>query len=201
MGVIVVSQLPTMAFTSFEWNIEVGDELVFHISSTGIIGFGWSTLQWTHLNNSIIVANITNLPELYSFYTSHSFISDVVNITKVNCRFQNGTSVSGYDRIVESLISMALLPTNSWNEIDSLFLDVHTRRGTSWYMEYTWVSRYEEDDFFFGHQGSFFEGMKGWNAHINMTTGIPVTIEDYDHMLGGYENLRLDLIEFNESGS
>jgi len=201
VSVIVISQLPPMVISSFEWNVEVGDELVFQIISTGIIGFGGQgKLQWLHLNNSIIIANITYLPNLSSFYTSHSFISDVVNVTKVSCRFENGSLVQENDRIIVNLISMSLLPGNSWNELDSLFLDDYIRSLSFGDMEYTWVSRYDENDFFFGHQGSFAEGTNGWKALVNMTTGSPITLENYDYIHGSSEILKLDFLGYNVRG-
>lgn len=203
VGVIVISLLPPMVFSSFDWGVEVGDTMTFKVIATGMPTFygGAHFPSWIHLNNTIIIANVTYLPALGSFYTSHTFTTDVVNKTKVTCRFQNGTVIQGRDSIVMNLISMSLLPANSWNDLDSLFLDDYIRGGSFSSIEYTWVSRFEEGDFFFGHQGHFPEGKTGWKTLVNMTTGIPFVIENYDHIHGGWDNLRLDLFVFDESGS
>ena len=195
VGVVVISQLPPMVFSSFEWDVKLGDSMTFKILVTGNprIQGDYESLQWFHLNNTVIIANVTHLPTLVSFYTSDSFIVEVVNITKVSCIFENGTQITGNDRVVTDLISMALIPIGSWNELDSLFLDDYIHSQSFGDFEYTWVSRYENSHFFFSHHGDFAEGEKGWKSHISITSGIPKSIEWYEYRGWGNDRVSLQL--------
>jgi len=182
IGMILMTQLPPITFVSINWGIEEGLELTIGISLSGRSSYNYEDqqLSWLFLNNTNIVAKVTNLPILTTVYTSDGFIEQIVNVTKVECRFENGSSFAGDNLFIASVISQALLPIGGWNEIDFLYFDEYNPDPAFVDdMEYRWVSRFEDGSFFFAHQGIDRDGGEGWNSWINTTTGTPSNITIY----------------------
>lgn len=208
VAVILLSQLiitptsePPIVANGLEWKVKSGDLLTFSIYVTGsrsfeLEGFGYI---WTHLNNTRIVANVIGLPTLDGFYNSTDFIDGIVELQKVSCTFENGTSLSYDDLFLRGLISMALFPTGSWIELDLLFSNSWNGEWMMYGPDYVWVSRLDEETFFFGHLGESWHFTKGWSSRINTTTGIPLAIEIHDdyHDAGfTSDSLHMDLVNY-----
>ncbi|MFW9797825.1 MAG: hypothetical protein ACFFE2_12370 [Candidatus Thorarchaeota archaeon] len=179
---ISTSESPVIIYEP-EWNVIKGSLLTYEINVTGDRDElnGLYSYQWVHLNNTRIIVNVTYLPNLVEFYTSENFILDVVDVQKVVCCFENGTSLSESDSFVSTLISRALLPVSSWKNFDSMFPDHFSGQWEMYEPNYSWVAGFEGDRFFFGYLGESWHFSRGWSAQIELTSGIPYRIENHDN--------------------
>ena len=98
----------------------------------------------------------------------------------MTCTFENGTPLSDSDMFIESLVSKALLPVVRWESFDLLFPDQWNGEWEMYEPDYTWVAGFDDGQFFFGYLGESWHYSKGWSARINMTSGVPVWIENHD---------------------
>jgi len=200
IGSLFVTQLQPMSFVSLEWEIHLGDAISFNITASVDRDMSWDFIpaRWTHLNNTTVIANVTSLPSLCIFYTSWGFIRDIVSPLKVSCFFENGTDLSEEDRFIESLISKALFPNGSWNELDMLFADEYEGEFRMYEPDYRWVASLNGDEFYFFYGGISWHSTIGWSARIDTATGIPMFIEKHDeyHDAGHYG----DRIELHLNG-
>ena len=174
---------PPVVITELEWNVKPGDSLVYEIKVTGARD-DFNELysyKWAHLNNTRILVDITYLSELLAFYTPEDFIENVVEVQKVACCFENGTSLSVSDLFIKTLVSKALLPVTSWENFDPIFLDQWSGETQMYEPDYTWVAGFNNGQFFFGNLGQSWHYTMGWSAMINMTTGVPFYIETHDN--------------------
>ena len=116
---------PPVVITGLDWNVKTGDSLVYEIRVTGARDDSNEQYPylWSHLNNTRILVDVTYLSELLAFYTPEDFIENVVEVQKVACRFENGTSLSVSDLFIKSIVSKALMPVTSWENFDPIFLD------------------------------------------------------------------------------
>lgn len=189
VGFVLVVQLvsistsePPLIIYEPEWNVTTDLLLTYEINVTGDrdeLNRAYSYL-WAHLNHTRIIANVTYLPNLLEFYTSEDFILGVVDVQKVVCRFENGTSLSESDFFISTLISKALLPVSSWKHFDSMFPNHFSGQWEMYGPDYSWVAGFEGNRFFFGYLGESWHYSKGWSAWINVTSGIPYRIENHD---------------------
>ncbi len=200
IGVLVVTQLQSASFVSLKWEIRLGDLISFNITASVERDMTWAFIpaKWAHLNNTRVIANVTSIPSLCILYTSGTFITNVVNPLKVSCLFDNGTPLSEEDQFINSLISMALFPNGSWNELDFLYADEYDGEFRMYEPDYRWIARTEGDEFYFSYWGISWHSTIGWAARIDVTTGIPMFIEKYDayHDAGSYS----DRIELHLNG-
>jgi hypothetical protein len=177
------SSEPPLVITGLEWNIKSGDSLVYEINVTATRD-DFNELAsplWAHLNNTRIVVRVTQLPLILPFYSSTNYIKSIVMTSKVSCRFENGTLLYEPDLFIESLVSKALLPVGSWEYLDSMFPDEWSGEFEMYEPDYTWIARFDEEQFFFGYLGVSWHYTKGWSARMNVTSGIPMFIETHDN--------------------
>ncbi|MBN2228735.1 MAG: hypothetical protein JW779_04005 [Candidatus Thorarchaeota archaeon] len=197
ISLLLVMQFQSMSIVFLEWEVEPGDLIQFNVTASVERDETWSRIppRWMHLNNTTVIANVTNLPSLYILYTSGRFISEVVSPLKVSCFFENGTDLSEEDQFIESLISMALFPNGSWNELDLLFADEYEGdRFRIYTPDYRWIAYLNGNEFYFSYTGISWHSTIGWSARIDTATGIPVFIVKYDgyHDAGFYSD-RIEL--------
>ena len=195
---------PELVISGLEWNIKTGDSLVYEINVTATRDDinELFTPMWAHLNNTRIVVTVTHLPMIQPFYSSTDYIESIVNISKISCRFENGTPLSDSDLFLESLISKALLPVGSWEFLDVMFLDDWSGEWEMYEPDYTWIARFNEEGFFFGYLGLSWHSTKGWSAMMNVTSGVPLFIETHDnyHDYGStIDILELTLVDYVSS--
>lgn len=196
---------PPFVITELEWNIEVGDSLIFDLNVTAesdSFNELWQS-SWTHLNNTRVIANVTSLPLIQQiYYTSAEYLESIVMTLKVSCRFENGSQLSETDRFIESLVSKALLPVCRWDYLDHLFSDQPVPEWQMYEPDYRWGITIDEDAVFFGEYGESWHYTKGWSTKVNMTSGVPLMIETHDNYHdAGYTNdcLQLTLVSYVHS--
>lgn len=172
-----------------DWGVILGSQYLFSISVTGLqTSFSReSPPELAILNNTMILATITDLPEIEGAYTNDSFLSGLVLRTKVSCSFENGTAiVEPYLSHLIGLLSYSILPVEMWEGIDLLYADSYNTSYSWFQTKWTWVGRFENDSsFFFAHQGKGYHGSEGWRAWVALDTGMPSLIEDYSNFIWG----------------
>jgi hypothetical protein len=171
-----------------DWGVVLGSQYLFSISVTGLqTSFvRESPPELAVLNNTMILATITDLPATEGAYTNDSFLSGLVLKTKVSCSFENGTAiVEPYLSHLIGLLSYSILPVEMWEGIDLLYADDYNRSYSWFQTKWSWVARFENDSLFFAHQGIGYHGSEGWRAWVALDTGMPALIEDYSDFIWG----------------
>ncbi|MFW9927740.1 MAG: hypothetical protein ACFFDM_13405 [Candidatus Thorarchaeota archaeon] len=180
---------------NLRWGIEIGDEFVFDVLVFGSMSNIGDKVPLSEYNNTRIIATIVNLPNV-TLVKNDTELIVVINQLKVECRFENGTGISVDDRqgflsqsnwSIPEIVSKAFIPVDGWNFIDSLFIDDDLYRQTEWYF-----SRFEDESFFMGYNWFSYDYGFGWKAYLNMTIGIPLSLEFWDYMpvgVGQYQVL------------
>lgn len=195
---------PPIVIAGLEWNIEIGDSLIFNLNVTAesdSFNELWQS-SWAHLNNTRIIANVISLPTIQPIYTSAEYIESVVMTSKVSCRFENGSMLSEEDMFIESLVSKALLPICQWEYLDQLFSDQPVAEFQMYEPDYAWTVSIDEGTLLFGKYGISWHFTKGWSTRVNMTSGVPLMIETHDNYHdAGYTNdsLQLTLVSYVHS--
>lgn len=159
---------PDPVWDELSWNIEEGDSLTYSIVSDG---------NYINLNYTLIIANVTTLPQCSILYTSDSFASSIIEMSKVAVLFENGSELGDRDNFVRMLLSQAILPCGEWELLDSLYVDPEDASfGPSGSLE-GYISKLESDYFLLGHERVDFDSSSGWIAHISLETGLPSYIQ------------------------
>jgi hypothetical protein len=159
------------------WGVEVGDQFSYSVEALGFL-FYENGKPCTILNNSIVVFEITNLPDIPPYCDRGMFIESIVDETKVSVTFDNGTSLnSECDSILTRLFSNSLLPIGDWGYIDGLYHD-HARGGLGAPVQDPWYSRLSRTSFHFGEVHITCIGAPGWTAEISLEDGVPIVFSD-----------------------
>jgi hypothetical protein len=128
---------------------------------------------WDDMDGATIRIQITHLPELPAIINESYFIDEIVESIKVNCTFENGTLLnSTYSQWLNQYFTVAFLPIGDWVWIDALFIDTIQSYGD--YLP-TFYGRITESYFVFGNWYATYDSGYGWESHIDMTTGIPLS--------------------------
>jgi hypothetical protein len=169
--VIVVASMVTIGiifatnvmWVELSWNIEVGDSFTYNVVSYD------DYIE----NNTKIIANITALPQYWIIKSAKSFTSSIIEVSKVEVFFENGSELGGYDYYFRMLLSKTILPCGEWDLLDSLYVDPEDTSFGPTSVLSGYISKLESDYFLLGHEAVDFDSSSGWNAHISLETGLP----------------------------
>ncbi|MBY8998209.1 MAG: hypothetical protein KGD60_10780 [Candidatus Thorarchaeota archaeon] len=178
LGVIITG-------TDLTWSINEGDELSFTVNVTGTESswYGETTSTEFNWSSDNVTLRILELPDFPNTVGKDTFIADIMRPTKIQCISNN--IPSNYSTLLVSLLSKFLLPTGSWDMLDSMFDDDLPTAGG-----YPDLNDLEFDtDYFAGQifEGRFYLGLRryesrfpnwgteSWHGWINLETGIPTT--------------------------
>ncbi len=151
-----------------QWGVEVGDQFSYSLKALGFFDYYYDH-PCLPLNNSVIIFNITSLPEIPLYCDRTTFSELIVNPVKGYALFENGSSMNQEcESIVTALISKALLPVGDWVYIDTLYDD-----------QGAWFSFSDGDFFYFGHTSLYSLGAPGWSAKISLDDGVPITVTEH----------------------
>lgn len=132
------------------------------------------------LNNTEVIFRVTHLPSIPVMVSPEGLLASILNQTKCSVRFANGSAVAeDHSAVLVSLFSKCLLPRGNWALLDRLFDDIFISYSM-YKLDYAYISRIEKDSFFFGHIGDSQHGQGGWSGLVNMTTGVPSSIRQFE---------------------
>ena len=169
--------------STMEWNVEEDQTLTYMISVKGFeryysgSNYTYSPTPYDHLNGSMLQVKISNLPQVNKIFSETSFVTEVVKFSKTSIvspfELENGTQIIESEILfLNGIISKALMPIGGWSIIDGFFIDQP-------------INEFLCDDYFsFTGQSVFIMGFRyfnidaghGWNATIDLSSGIPQTI-------------------------
>ena len=188
----------TMVWTVEEdqmgWAMEEGQTLTYMISVEGYERV-FSTSNYTdyptpyeHLNRSLIQVMISNLPQVNKTFSKTSFITEIVDFLKTNIissfELENGIQISESEVLfLNEIISKALMPTGGWNVIDDFYIDQPINK----FQCNDYFSVTGQSVFIMGNRYYNIDAGHGWNATIDMLSGIPLTIHWFDSKYHGNE--------------
>ena len=175
---------------SLRWDIEVGDEFIYQIVVHGYrivedplnhSNVIYEPSFYAPMNNTEIRARIINLPALGLWYSKSSFASEVINQSKVNCTFDNGTSMQEeFSSVIVAVVSYCMLPVDDWTFLDALFPDSTT---SAWYPG-VYLSKFYTDCFSISYVLWPGDGLLSWTGNVSLASGMPLvaerTIDSYD---------------------
>ena len=194
--------------TDLEWNISEDDEFSVFVNITGSQSswYGENTYSTFNWSSDSVIIRILELPEIPSTVDTNTIIFDIIRPMKIQC-ISNEIS-QNYSSILTSLLSKLVLPTGSWDSIDSMFDDSLPVSGG-----YPTLSDLEFDtDYFAGKisEGCFYFGIRrfasrfpnweteSWYGLINLETGIPITANYRDSKPDCTASYSLSMyVEFN----
>lgn len=155
---------PDPVWDELTWNIEEGDSLAYRIVD----------YDYYLINNTVIIANITDLPQYSIYYTSDSFASSIIEVNKVDVLLENGSELVGnYERFARLSLSHAILPCGEWELLDMLYVNPENASFGPTGSLTGYISKLENDYFLLGYEAVDFDSSRGWNAHISLETGLP----------------------------
>ncbi len=173
---------PDLVWDELSWNIEEGDGVTYNIVSNS------SYIN----NNTVIIANVTVLPQFWILYTPNSFSSSIIEMSKVDVLYENGSELGGYDFYFRMLLSKAILPCGEWELLDSLYVNPEDASFGPTTNLAGYISKLESDYFLLGYVSVDFDSDRGWNAHISRETGLPfyiqVWVNDYSYLTGSFQS-------------
>ncbi len=167
--------------TNLEWGVQIGDSYQYKIRTFGATYGGlYSTTDILQLNGSIINATITALPSLETI-TDLSFPVQVIQFSKMNCTFANGTSLSPLmELIVCEGLSGCTLPIGNWSAIAELYADTALGSGS----EPEQYGTYLEDEYLTLYYMWFgdYDDNGGWWGDSLFSSGAPLNaLWFYEH--------------------
>jgi hypothetical protein len=164
------------------WNVEVGDQFSYSVEA---LGYDFFEKPCTVLNNSIVVFEITSLPNIPLYCDRNDFTDSIVDESKVIVTFDNGTNLdSECASVLTRLFSSSLLPIGDWSYIDGLYYD-RARGGLGAPVQDPWYSRLSRDSFHFGAIAISCVGAYGWSAVISLEDGVPIVFHEYPYFWEG----------------
>ena len=170
---------PVALSMRLEWSVSVGDEITYHISVEGWELNSSYTQVPTYLivyNDSNIVFEIVTLPELGVYPNGDDFRERVIWSSKGESRFLNESEVPWQlGNVVDSMISVSILPTGSWDLIDGFYPDEPPINPAyqSYYAYSGTIS------FHYGFNGFDIDLTTRLRSEISYETGIPSWISYY----------------------
>lgn len=153
-------------------------EITYTVKVTGYTDY-WQNSSLTpppyaELNNTIMTIRIESLPAISQFYDGSTFAVDILEYTKTvivgPIEYVNGSELSsGNYLFLNTLVSQSLLPIGNWLFIDSLYPDEPDFGG---YCD-TYLASLGTH-FMIGYRFYLIDAGNGWNAIVNMSTGLPI---------------------------
>ncbi len=188
IGILFVTYVslyePDLVWDELSWNIEEGDSVIYNVV----------THESYFNNNTVIIANITTLPQYWILYTSYTFALSIIEMRKVDVLLENGSELGERDYDASMLLSMAILPCGEWELLDSLYVNPEDASFGPTGSLSGYISKLESDYFLLGHERVDFDSSRGWNAHISLETGLPFYIQTwkYDNFANQTESFRFE---------
>lgn len=173
-----------MPSSGMQWFIQEGDTLSFTVEVEGFVRVfdPLNSSLWTdsptpymYLDGTSIAVEVSDLPVPVSGFTSDSFANLVIEHTKCSLTFPielvNGTELPAEEHLfLNELVSRSLLPIGGWTGIDAFYPDV----PDSIFQCDTYLSSSDLSTFSIGHRVYNIDAGHGWNATLDMNTGVPV---------------------------
>ncbi|TET08952.1 MAG: hypothetical protein E3J86_09520 [Candidatus Thorarchaeota archaeon] len=174
----------TMYSGNLQWGVDEGDQFSYTIEALGEYYIEYEHVC-TELNNSIVIFEILNLPNIPLYCDREMFLDSIVEMTKASVIFENGSSLnSSQSSVLTTLFSNSLLPVGDWVFIDSLYYN-QAQGGLGAPVQDPWFSRFEGRVFRFGEVHISCVGTPGWDAQISLEDGVPAVIRDFPFDWGG----------------
>jgi len=170
--------------TNLVWSIDIGDEFIYQVEASHFVEYNTynvSSQDIAAINNTRIRMVITSLPDIPQMINGELFITEVINLTKTHCSFENGSEITpDCYNVINTLLSATLLPTGDWTLLDILYPD---EVSTAFYPgEFT--SALHNDYFHFGYELWPMDAILRWSANVTLDNGIPLRVVDYKDFSG-----------------
>lgn len=170
--------------TNLVWSIDIGDEFIYYVETSHFVVdnfYSISSQDITAINNTRIRMVITSLPDIPQMINGELFITEVINLTKTHCSFENGSEItpSCYN-VINTLLSATLLPTGDWALLDILYPD----EVSDAFYPGEFTSALHDDYFLFGYELWPIDAILRWSANVTLDNGIPLRAVDYKDFSG-----------------
>jgi len=170
--------------TNLVWSIDIGDEFIYQVETSFFVEYNTyniSSQDITAINNTRIRMVITSLPDIPQMINGELFITEVINLTKTHCSFENGSEItpSCYN-VINTLLSATLLPTGDWTLLDILYPD----EVSDAFYPGEFTSALHDDYFLFGYELWPGDAILRWSANVTLDNGIPLRAVDYADFSG-----------------
>ena len=170
--------------TNLVWSIDIGDEFIYQVETSHFVEYNTyniSSQDITAINNTRIRMVITSLPDISQMINGELFITEVINLTKTHCSFENGSEItpSCYN-VINTLLSATLLPTGDWALLDILYPD----EVSDAFYPGEFTSALHDDYFLFGYELWPGDAILRWSANVTLDNGIPLRAVDYKDFSG-----------------
>ena len=170
--------------TNLVWSIDIGDEFIYHVENSHFVVdnfYNISSHDITAINNTRIRMVITSLPDIPQMINGELFITEVINLTKTHCSFENGSEItpSCYN-VINTLLSATLLPTGDWMLLDILYPD----EVSDAFYPGEFTSALQDDYFLLGYELWPLDAILRWSANVTLDNGIPLRAVDYKDWSG-----------------
>lgn len=173
------------------WSIDIGDEFIYQVETSHFVVdnfYNISSHDITAINNTRIRMVITSLPDIPQMINGELFITEVINLTKTHCSFENGSEItpSCYN-VINTLLSATILPTGDWMLLDRLYPD----EVSDAFYPGEFTSALHDDYFLFGYELWPIDAILRWSANVTLDNGIPLRAVDYTDFSGstGIKNI------------
>ena len=186
--------------SSLTWGVNEGDEFVYLVDVRGHRGSidPENSSNWileppflAPMNNTRVRFNVTSLPFLPLVIDGNIFADEVLNYSKTECRFENGSEIPSMFRdYINRLLYRCLLPVGDWPLLDALY------PNETEYAFYpgVYLSRTYADSFYIGYLLIPFDTTTRWSGNVSLTTGIPIVAVSKYYAADTYRNVRLILV-------
>jgi hypothetical protein len=187
--------------SSLTWGVSEGDELVYLVVIRGHRGSidpegGPHILEPPFLapmNNTLVRFNVTSLPSLPLLVDGDIFAEEIINYSKTECRFENGSEVPSMFRdYINRLLYRCLLPVGDWPLLDSLY----PNETENAFYPGVYLSKIYADSFYIGYLLYPLDAKISWGGNVSLTTGFPIVAEEVSNYpsVGTYLDNRLILV-------
>ncbi len=177
--------------TNLVWSIDIGDEFIYQVETSHFVVDNFYNISFqdiTPINNTRIRMVITSLPDIPQMINGELFITEVINVTKTHCSFENGSEIapSCYN-VINTVLSAALLPAGDWTLLDILYPD----EVSNAFYPGEFTSALHDDYFLFGYELWPMDAIIRWSANVTLDKGIPLRAVDYKDFSGstGIKNI------------
>lgn len=174
--------------TNLVWSIDIGDEFIYQVETSFFVEYNTyniSSQDITAINNTRIRMVITSLPDIPQMINGELFITEVINLTKTHCSFENGSEITpGCYNVINTLLSATLLPTGDWTLLDILYPDEVSDAFYDAFYPGEFTSALHDDYFLFGYELWPGDAILRWSANVTLDNGIPLRAVDYKDFSG-----------------
>ena len=170
--------------TNLVWSIDIGDEFIYQVETSFFVEYNTyniSSQDITAINNTRIRMVITSLPDIPQMINGELFITEVINLTKTHCSFENGSEITpGCYNVINTLLSATLLPTGDWTLLDILYPD----EVSDAFYPGEFTSALHDDYFLFGYELWPGDANIRWSTNVTLDNGIPLRAVNYNDFRG-----------------